>query len=158
MPTRKPKKSFEMKKVNGIEIRQRLSDGYMDAMAICDACDKDFADYIQIRFTKRFLVELSRDTGINESDLIQKEDGVDGIWVHPQIAINLAQWASPKLAVIIPKWALEWSIKSAKTMEPTEKPKFVSSSGVKFEDIDPSFAAMISKAAKFNPDEDNTEP
>ncbi len=152
MPTRKPKKSFEMKKVNGIEIRQRLSDGYMDAMAICSACDKEFADYIQVRITQRFLRELSRSTGINETELIQKAEGVDEIWVHPQIAINMAQWASPKLAVKIPQWIIEWYVKQ-ETVTPKEVTvKTKSTSGVKFEDIDHDFAALIGKAAKFNPD------
>lgn len=158
MPTRKPKKTFEMKKVNGIEIRQRLSDGYIDAIAVCDACDKDFADYIQIRFTKRFLAELSRDTGISESDLIQKEDGIDEIWVHPQVAVNLSQWASPKLAVLIPKRVFEWLSKNNKQEDPVVTTAFISSSGVKFEDIDPTFTAMISKAANFNPNNEDTEP
>lgn len=114
MPTRKPKKSFEMKKVNGVEIRQRLSDGYIDATAICDACDKDFSDYAQIRFTKRFITELSHETGIDETVLLQKADGVAEIWVHPLIAINISQWASPKLAVKVPKWILEWYANEAK--------------------------------------------
>lgn len=152
MPTRKSKKSFEMKKVNDVEIRQRLSDGYIDAVAICDACGKDFSDYVQIRFTKRFIAELSRETGIEETALLQKTDGTDEIWVHPQVAINLSQWASPKLAVIIPKRIFEWLSKTNKQEEPVTTTAFVSSSGVKFEDIDPAFSAMISKAAKLSPD------
>lgn len=153
MPTRKPKKSFEMKKVNGVEIRQRLSDGYIDVMAICDACDKDFSDYIQIRFTKRFIAELSRETGIEEAVLLQKSDEVDEIWAHPQIAVNISQWASPKLAVKIPKWILEWYAKEAKKSDTKEVIlKSETTSGVKFSDIDSDFTAMIGKAAKYNPD------
>lgn len=152
MPTRKPKKSFEMRKVNGIEIRQRMSDGYMDAVAICDACDKDFADYIQIRFTQRFIRELSRSIGINETELIQKAEGVDEIWAHPQIAINLSQWASPKLAVKIPQWVIEWYIKQEKVSLKEITVKTESTSGVKFEDIDHDFMAMISKAVNHNPE------
>ena len=153
MPTRKPKKSFEMKKVNGVEIRQRLSDGYIDVMAICDACDKDFSDYIQIRFTKRFIAELSRDTGIEEAVLLQRSDEVDEIWAHPQIAVNISQWASPKLAVKIPKWVLEWYAKEAKKSDTKEVIlKSETTSGVKFSDIDSDFTAMIGKAAKYNPD------
>lgn len=141
-----------MRKVNGIEIRQRLSDGYMDAMAICDACDKDFADYVQVRFTQRLVRELSRSTGMNETELIQKAEGVDEIWVHPQLAINLSQWASPKLAVKVPQWIIEWYVKQEKVIEEEVTVKTESTSGIKFEDMDHDFAAMISKAAKFNPD------
>lgn len=153
MPTRKPKKLFEMRKVNGIEIRQRISDGYMDAMAICDACDKDFADYIQVRFTQRLIRELSRSNGMSETELIQKAEGVDEIWVHPQIAINLSQWASPKLAVKVPKWIIEWYIKQEKVTPKEVTTKTESTSGIKFEDIDRDFAAMISKAVNYNPEE-----
>lgn len=141
-----------MRNVNGIEIRQRMSDGYMDAVAMCDACDKDFADYIQVRFTKRLVRELSRDTGISETELIQKNEDVDEIWVHPQIAISISQWASPKLAVKVPKWIIEWYIKQEKVTSKEIATKTESTSGIKFEDIDHDFAAMISKAAKFNPD------
>ena len=150
MPTRKPKKSFEMRKVNGIEIRQRISDGYVDAVSICDACDKDFAEYSNVRFTKRFLVELSRDTGIDESGLVQRADG-DEIWVHPQVAINLSQWASAKLAVVVPKLVIEWSVKTGCKTPASDKDKFVTPSGVKFEDIDPEFAGWIEQAVKYDP-------
>lgn len=150
MPTRKPKKVFDVKKINGIEIRQRISDGYIDAISICDACDKDFADFMQVRFTKRFLTELSRDTKLMESELIQKQDGVDEIWVHPLIALNLSQWASPKIAVKIPQWIMQWYCSNNKS-------DFVSTSGVRFEDIDPTFTSMIQKATQFNPDKINAE-
>lgn len=141
-----------MRKVNGIEIRQRMSDGYMDALAICDACDKDFAEYIRVRFTQRLVRELSRSTGINENGLIQKNEGVDEIWVHPQIAINLSQWASPKLAVKVPMWIIEWYIKKEKVTPKEVTVKAESTSGIKFEDIDHDFAEMISKAVNYNPD------
>lgn len=150
MPTRKPKKFFEVKKINGIEIRQRLSDGYIDAIGICDACDKDFADYMQVRFTKRFLTELSRDTQLSEAELIQKESGVDEIWVHPMMALNLSQWAAPKIAIKIPQMIMEWYCKN-------NQQNFVSSSGVRFEDIDSGFATMIRKASQYNPDTTNTK-
>lgn len=142
-----------MRKVNGIEIRQRMSDGYMDAVAICDACDKDFAEYIQVRFTQRLLRELSRSTGISETELIQKAEGVDEIWVHPQIAINLSQWASPKLAAKVPKWIIEWYIKQEKDTPKEVTTKTESTSGIKFEDIDKDFALMIRKATKYNQEE-----
>ena len=142
-----------MRKVNGIEIRQRLSDGYMDAVALCDVCDKEFTDYIQVRITQKFLRELSRSTGINETELIQKAESLDEIWVHPQIAISLSQWASPKLAVKVPMWIIEWYANEAKKSVIKEITiKSESTSGVKFDNMDPDFAAMISKAIRYNPD------
>lgn len=64
----------------------------------------------------------------------------------------------PKLAVLIPKRVFEWLSKNNKQEDPVVTTAFISSSGVKFEDIDPTFTAMISKAANFNPDNEDTEP
>lgn len=36
------------------------------------------------------------------------ETKLQGTWVHPQVAINLGQWASPKFAVLVSKWVFEW--------------------------------------------------
>ena len=50
--------------------------------------------------------------GIPITELIQTIIGgipqAQGTWVHPQVAINLAQWASPKFAVLVSKWVFEW--------------------------------------------------
>jgi hypothetical protein len=39
---------------------------------------------------------------------------MQGTWVHPQVAINLGQWASPKFAVLVSKWIFEWMSGSSK--------------------------------------------
>jgi hypothetical protein len=31
-----------------------------------------------------------------------------GTWVHPQVAINLAQWVSARFAVLVSEWVFEW--------------------------------------------------
>jgi hypothetical protein len=31
-----------------------------------------------------------------------------GTWVHPDVAIHLAQWCSPKFAVAVSRWVREW--------------------------------------------------
>lgn len=36
------------------------------------------------------------------------EPHFQGTWVHPQVAMHLAQWASPKFAVLVSKWVYEW--------------------------------------------------
>ena len=93
-------------------INQRAFDGYINATALCKACNKLFADYRRLKTTEEFLKELSSDMEIPISDLIQVIKGgipdAQGTWVHPQVAINLAQWASPKFAVFVSKWVFEW--------------------------------------------------
>lgn len=93
-------------------IEQRLMDGYINATALCKAAGKNYADYSRLKTTQDFLTELVSETGIPMSALIQIIRGGtpqwQGTWVHPQVAINLAQWASPKFAVLVSKWVFEW--------------------------------------------------
>ena len=100
------------REVDNSHINQRLMDGYINATALCKACKKDFYDYSRLKSTKEFIDELSSETGIPVSALIQTVKGgtpqFQGTWVHPQVAINLAQWASPKFAVLVSKWVFEW--------------------------------------------------
>ena len=94
-------------------VTQRVSDGYFNATAMCRASGKLMGDYLRLSVTKAFLNELSFDMGIPISTLVQSVKGgqrhLQGTWVHPQVAINLAQWLSPKFAVLVSKWVLEWS-------------------------------------------------
>lgn len=93
-------------------VPQRVTDGYVNATAMCKAAGKLMADYIRLTSTQGFLQELSSDMGIPISSLVQVIKGgqphFQGTWVHPQVAINLAQWLSPKFAVLVSKWVFEW--------------------------------------------------
>lgn len=99
-------------KVENTNINQRLLDGYINATALCKASGKKFNDYSRLKTTQDFLTELSSETGIPATALIQSVTGgtpqFQGTWAHPQVAINLAQWASPKFAVLVSKWVFEW--------------------------------------------------
>lgn len=138
MPIRKPK--FIMREVAETGIKQRLTDGYFDVAAICDAYGKDFNDYLEMRKTEHFLRLLSEEIGIEESELIQPKNKSGEIWIHPQVAINFAQWAKPLLAVMIPKWVFEWMNGELSGKDPHE-----------FDDVDPKFREWIKKAASFDP-------
>lgn len=104
--------AFVNREVDNNPIQQRIMDGYINATALCKACNKNLADFARLKTTKEFLEELSSDMGIPISALIQIVRGghpqLQGTWVHPQVAINLAQWASPKFAVAVSKWVFEW--------------------------------------------------
>jgi len=96
---------------NGTQIRQRKSDGFLDATAMCKATGKLFGHYKTLESTQAFLSALSTDIGYPISELIQSVKGGhpenQGTWVHPQVAINLAQWCSPEFAVLVSKWVFE---------------------------------------------------
>ena len=93
-------------------IYQRVKDGYVNATAMCKAAGKNFADYNRLSSTKAFIEELSADMGFPITELVQSAQGgnptLQGTWVHPQVAIHLAQWLSPKFAVRVTKWVLDW--------------------------------------------------
>ncbi len=93
-------------------IYQRAGDGYVNATAMCKAVGRLFADYNRSKQAQEFLSALSDDMGIPISDLVQVIKGgephLQGTWVHPDVAIHLAQWCSPKFAVQVNKFIREW--------------------------------------------------
>lgn len=93
-------------------VRLRSRDGYVNATAMCKAADKQFKHYNENASTKEFIAELSSEVGIPATELIQSVTGgnpaLQGTWVHPQVAIHLAQWLSAKFAVRVTQWVYEW--------------------------------------------------
>jgi hypothetical protein len=101
-------------------ISQRVKDGYINATAMCKAAGKEWSDYSRLSTTKPFLDELSSVTGITRGGLIQSIIGgvphLQGTWVHPQVAVHLAQWLSPKFAVLVSQWVAEWMSGGARSV------------------------------------------
>lgn len=99
-------------KVESSVVQQRAKDGYINATAMCKACGKEFKHYNENQTTKAFIKALETEVGIPTSELIQVLRGgnpeLQGSWVHPQVAIHLAQWLSPKFAVMVSKWVFDW--------------------------------------------------
>ncbi|MND36264.1 KilA-N domain protein [compost metagenome] len=93
-------------------IHQRVRDGYVNATAMCKAAGRPWGRYMETTQAKEFASELSSEIGIPITELIQSVRGgeptLQGTWVHPQVAINLAQWLSPKFAVKVSKWVVDW--------------------------------------------------
>jgi hypothetical protein len=98
--------------VQGAIIYQRPKDGYINATAMCQAAAKQWFDYRRLSTTAAFIDALSTETGIPGSELAQSLKGGDtrlqGTWVHPQVAIHLAQWLSAKFAVQVSQWVFDW--------------------------------------------------
>lgn len=96
----------------GATIYQRPEDGYINATAMCQASGKLWGHYRALASTEAFLSAMSSDIGIPISALAQSVKGGDprlqGTWVHPHVAINLAQWCSPEFAVKVSQWVYDW--------------------------------------------------
>ena len=95
---------------NGYIIESRDEDGYIDVTNLCTAGKKKFNDWNRLNKTNAFLKELSSSAGIPAVELIKQNSGGNGerhTWVHPQVAINIAQWISPQFDVKVSAWVLE---------------------------------------------------
>ncbi len=104
--------AFIAHKIEREQVFQRTKDGYVNATAMCRAAGKHLPQYLELKTTKEFAAILQEDTGLQWQELIQSNLGSDanerGTWVHPQIAINLAQWLSPRFSVSVSKWVTDW--------------------------------------------------
>lgn len=115
--------AFIDRQIEENHIQQRLLDGYVNATALCKAVNKRWTHYYESKAAKEFIKALSTKTDIPSSTLIQAVRGgnleLQGTWVHPYVAVNLAQWANPEVAVDVSIWITEWmqgNIKPQATM------------------------------------------
>ena len=94
-------------------IQQRAKDGYINATAMCKAAGRPWSRYWDAKPSREFADALATEIGISTSELIQTLKGgadlsLQGTWVHPQVAIHLAQWLSPEFAVKVSGWVFDW--------------------------------------------------
>lgn len=96
----------------GSLITQREEDGFINATAMCKAAGKEWSHFNSNASTKAFLEALEGSLGIPGDQIVQSiatgpNEG-RGTWVHPQVAVNLAQWLSAEFAVKVSQWVVEW--------------------------------------------------
>ncbi len=89
----------------------RKEDGYVNAGRLCKAGNKLFSDWYRCNRTKEYLAILEKQfikAGITTS-LIDNNKGKNrhGTYVHPIVAINIAQWISPECDVSVSQWICE---------------------------------------------------
>jgi hypothetical protein len=103
-------------KLNGISVLSR-EDGFINATQLCKAGGKRFTNWYQLDGTKDLIKELERHLSENAETVITVPKFIDIIkgknassWIHPDLAIQLAQWISPKFALQVSRWIRELSI------------------------------------------------
>mgnify|MGYP001283792802 CR=1 FL=1 len=108
----KENQNLIFKSNNELSLYQRSSDGYVNATKLCQQSNKKIHDYFRTTENKDYLNELERSTGISVDVLISKVNtGLNenrGTWVHPKVAIHLAQWLSPQFAVFVTNIMMDW--------------------------------------------------
>jgi hypothetical protein len=91
-------------------IEYREEDGYINVSNLCKAGGKQFKHWNSLEKTKAFLQCLFSSVGIPTDELIRYKTGSNSeraTWVHPQVAINIAQWISPSFDVKVSSWVYE---------------------------------------------------
>lgn len=120
----------------GTAIQRRQADGFVSATAMCKAGGKLFADYARLARTQEYMAALVNVVGekpcgaavagnpITASGLIHTVQGgipaLQGTWIHPRLAIDLARWISPAFAVWMDGWFLETIARPAAAAQPLE--------------------------------------
>lgn len=120
---------FIPRKVNGIKVEQRNTDGFINGTAMCVAHGKDISNWLKTDDTWETVVALAEDLGIDvnsskrtNSDktrvsaiyptLVVVKRGAPetggGTWLHPDLALQLAQWCSKPFAIQVSRWIREW--------------------------------------------------
>ena len=97
-----------LREFNEVQIGQRVEDDYFNATAMCKANGKEWSGYFRGSTTQAFISEIERSLQIHRDVLIQSTStGLNeerGTWVHPYVAMHLAQWCSPEFAAIASEW------------------------------------------------------
>jgi hypothetical protein len=101
---------------NGTPISRRVTDGYVNATAMCKANNKQWSKYRESDRCQTYLDALAETSEIRMFDLIESRQGQGGgTWVHPQVAVDLARWISAPFAV----WMDGWFLESVQQAQPT---------------------------------------
>lgn len=86
-------------KADTVFSKHLVKAGHVNATQMCVSCGKKFNDYARLESTKAYWEGLAAETGFPVSVLVVSIKGgndkdAQGTWVHPEIAIDLAQWVS----------------------------------------------------------------
>lgn len=130
--------------VNGIFVEQRISDGFINGSSMCTAHRKRISTWLRTKETLELFDALAKDlrSSINCSDLNSLDitrltatkymeifpdlifsksghpDGGGGTWLHPDLALQLAQWCNKPFAIQVSRWIREWLTTGKNPIQP----------------------------------------
>jgi len=103
--------ALEVRAWEGTAIQRRRADGYVNATAMAKAGGKHLPHYMANASTKAYIAALAPVVGIPTTGIIHTIQGgrpeMQGTWIHPRLAVDLARWISPAFAVWMDGWFLE---------------------------------------------------
>jgi len=104
------------RKIEGIAIYQRETDGYVNATQICKAHleitgeRKDTSNWLQTKMAQSAINKLSLVTGIPVTELIEVKQGgkYQGTWIHPRLAVRFTMWVNDDFSLFVEDWIHSW--------------------------------------------------
>ena len=88
---------------NGKSFEKNESDGYINAGEMCAANSKKLNDWMRTKQSEAYQTAVSSATGIPVTGLVRVSGdeigGKGSTWVHPLVALAIAQWISPDFHV-----------------------------------------------------------
>lgn len=117
--------------INGVKIEQRVANGYINGTAMCLAHEKSVMDWLALPSTFELVSALAarlpvepkcrkstnsvrtRVSATYPTLVIVKRGSPEnggGTWIHPKLAVHLAQWCSADFALLVSDWIDEWVI------------------------------------------------
>ncbi len=91
--------------INNCIIFSRNEDNYINATQLCQAGNKQFNEWFQLNTTEQLINEVANESDISTLQLVIKmENDNQSSWIHPDLAVNLAQWISLKFYLQVSKW------------------------------------------------------
>ena len=111
------------------QVEQRDTDGFINGTAMCVAHERKITEWVRNQGTLELIASLAEDLGLeimyensHTSNIASVSDAYPdlvvfkmgspanggGVWLQPDLAIQLAQWCSPKFALQVSRWVREW--------------------------------------------------
>ncbi|MEL7079053.1 MAG: KilA-N domain-containing protein [Cyanobacteria bacterium J06648_1] len=103
---------------NGLQIGQRIKDGYINATALSKAHYKatnirrDTNHWLALERTKKTIEHLARLTEISVDQLVIKirtgKNEHRGTYIHPRLAVRFGIWLSDDFGYMVEEWVSQW--------------------------------------------------
>jgi DNA repair ATPase RecN len=107
--------SRTLKGVEGVVIRQRTVDGYINATQLCKAHTqktnerKDASEWFETEMAKSALATLSKKLNVPIESLSERKAGRSGgTWIHPRLAVRFSMWLDDDFSLQVEDWVHEW--------------------------------------------------
>ena len=103
-----------------MNIQARKEDGFINATELCKAGNKEFKHWYSLESTKELINEFEAQnlkdgiTTFKSADITKGRYG--GSWIHPDLAVQLAQWISPKFALKVSSWIRQLALTKTVTL------------------------------------------